>query len=265
MGQQTAGQFPDYETPPVVEAICGVRFAPLRVLDAVELFRLQELWKDSYPQLSVKIDAAWNGQPSFEIQVADARDIPPVRMWAENPASGMLIQTSRERLVLNWRKFDSPREYPRFEALSSEFASRWTALSEHLQGLGESLIVPIEAEYTYLNRIPLSERGSVQDVLTVFHNVDDPLPGSERTTRFQMVRDLGGDPLAQREGAMVIAGEPTSIDGAEYLMLTVSAKVLCSGESEEPMASISGAHAAATTAFSSVTASSEQAIWGRRK
>jgi uncharacterized protein (TIGR04255 family) len=100
------GGLPELADPPIEEVVCGVVFAPLEALDALEQGVYWSSVAERFPKKQLQ-------PPIFD---DDSTALPaatmPTRSWLIADAEDLLVQIQHDRFYMNWRKRDT--EYPRF-------------------------------------------------------------------------------------------------------------------------------------------------------
>lgn len=254
---------PRYQDPPVVETAIGVQFPPVPGLSVVHLARLQDAWSDEYPALSERPGTF--PQPALQENGAVLQfgfGPSPIRIWAEQAETGLLVQTQNDRLVLNWRAQMSSGPYPHYAVLRDEFLRLWDRYCAGVSQQGLGVPVPQTVEFTYVNNVPLPESESVADVMTFLTIPEGLLPGADVATRFQLIRQVtvpGSGAVAQ----LVVVGEPQFGPDGRSLQLTITTTVPAS-DGTDLSGATSAAHALAANTFAAVTSDGEQTRWGRQ-
>jgi len=151
-----ASDLPKYEKPPVIEAVCGIQFKPLRKL-LVPHFG--ELWGRYKPKYSKCQEAApltptierLSEVPGTDIQVAPELLLP--RVWFVHQDGNGVIQVQRDRFLHNWRKAKPEDDYPHYESVISLFREHYNTFVEFLTDNELGTIEPLQYEMTYVNHI----------------------------------------------------------------------------------------------------------------
>ncbi len=162
---------PEFEQPPLDEVVIGVQFTPLVGYSSVHASEIWELFKSEFPHvqehpmLDPKFETFGRGaiQPSFQFQFGP----PPLgsRLWFISTDGNHLLQFQSDRLLANWRKAGVEVDYPRFEAIASNFKKNLQALSGFCEeNFGGPLVVN-QAELTYVNLIPVESFAACSDWL----------------------------------------------------------------------------------------------------
>lgn len=175
-----SANLPDFVDPPVVEVAMSVQFEELTGLRAPHLGYLWQEFRDRYPQTEehTPIDevierfgatVARRGIPRIEV-----RDAPPApRCWFLNDSGTELIQVQRNRLIHNWRKTATNREYPRYGYLKQLFGDELRRFSEFVAREKLGTFLPNQCEITYVNHIiagnSWNKHADLARVLTVFN------------------------------------------------------------------------------------------------
>ena len=169
--EEVSKALPDYESPPVLEVVCGVLFKPIDTMLAPHLGLLWEKYKPEYPfcrevpPLTPVIER-FDEVPKIDLQLADVPPLP--RTWFVHKDDNGIIQVQRDRFLHNWKKVRPEDEYPRYPTVIKLFKERLFQFESFLKenDLGE--IELRQYEMTYINHIPqgdgwtnLSEIGKV--------------------------------------------------------------------------------------------------------
>lgn len=94
------------DEPPIVEVVCGVKFAPVPGLDPIVL---GAYWKEraaDFPGRQVHEPLRDNNEVVWAVT-------PLVRFWFVSPSGEFLLQLQHDRFFLNWRRLREGT-YPRF-------------------------------------------------------------------------------------------------------------------------------------------------------
>lgn len=140
----------------------------------------------------------------------------PVRIWAASADQSWLVQSQDDRLLLNWRRVVADDSYPGY---LGQIRPEFERLLDIVSKQGGADIVPLVAEFSYVNQIPTAEAG-LHSAYAVFRQPDRAIPGRVVGQRYEVVsqfdHELG---IGQLTVSIEPAGSP------EMTMLTVSAKV----------------------------------------
>ena len=158
----------EFRSPPVVEVVCGVQFAPLAQFHAVHVGLFWEQLRPSFP---VARDAVplpfvvehFGGPPGTQrttIELAFGQ-VPPVpRVQLVDEAGGEMIQLQNGRFHLNWQKRHSKDEYRRYKSIRPEFLARWEQFKTFAESQQLGPVTPTQYELSYTNHIDV---GSLWD------------------------------------------------------------------------------------------------------
>ena len=180
---------PDYETPPVIEVVCGILFKSINTLLAPHLGLLWEKYKSDYPicrevpPLTPVIER-FGEQPRIDLQLADVPPLP--RTWFVHKKDNGIIQVQRDRFLHNWKKVRPEDEYPRYPQVIELFKDRLSQFESFLKENELGVIEPRQYEMTYINHIPqgngwanLNEIGKVFPDFSIRATKDRFLPEPE--------------------------------------------------------------------------------------
>lgn len=255
---------PQFANPPVVEAAMALEFPPIAGLDLFRLMKLQEVWEADYPNVS---DVP--GVPPTPVSDAPQGVVffgePPKRLWATAAANGLLVQTQADRLILNWRKSEAEGPYPGYEQnLRPEFFRLWGLMGQFVRENAFPSPIPTLAEFTYVNSVAMQDGEGPQDILTILRDSENPLPGSERQTGFQLARAVTASESDPFTAQLHVTGQTQAEpDGRRRLVFNVTARVLLDAGKEDSAAAIDAAHGLASYTFASIVTPTKQTAWNR--
>ena len=157
---------PSFRKPPVVEVVLGMQFTAPR-LGAVHVGAFHRRIRDQYPKV-VEVPPI---PPSFEVFLP----VPPPggsagpvgialpasaafpRQWFISADDEHLVQFQVDRLLVNWRKGEGDRPYPRYSEVRRRFTDAFGAFQDFMREDIGAAFVPNQCEATYLNCIPVKE------------------------------------------------------------------------------------------------------------
>ena len=177
----------------------------------------------------------------------------------------MLLHIQQDRLMLNWRRYPSGREYPGYEAMRGRFASEVAEVAAFLaeEKLGE--IRPNQCELTYVNALLLPGEAAVHkrlDLITpLWQAVDTGIPFEAATIQSHYVISSGGEPTGRLHttfspAILTPTGEPN-------YQLEIVARSRPAGDTvAAAFATFDTAHDLIGRAFKDVTSSTVRALGG---
>ena len=137
---------PEFERPPVVETVLGLRFAPLTAWTPLHLGLFWHEIRGDFPVAEIKEPIM--SEPMLQGSFASM----PLRAWYHDAAGVYLVQLQHDRLILNWRKTDGA-SYPRYHMMRPRFLNVWERLLAFLQKEGMDVPVPTICEVTYVDHV----------------------------------------------------------------------------------------------------------------
>jgi len=183
MTQTTPTNLPDYERPPVIEVVYGVKFAPL---ERWKIPHVGAFWKN----VEAEFPRCEHAPPIGTVDIADVdTGFPLPRIWLINEAEDRLIQLQPGRFLFNWRSRDPEQSYPRYNNLSKIFFDLLRKFREFLDLYDLGDIDPTEYELTYINHV-VEQKGwelpsQVDKIMEEFvwrENREDFLPKPSKVT-----------------------------------------------------------------------------------
>jgi uncharacterized protein (TIGR04255 family) len=270
MPMTSAGRtLPDFENPPAVETLLGVRFVPLSSWQVCHYGLFWNRIREQYPRAEVHTAIG-----SVDAQVvlcipeeANTEFEVPIRCWFVKRDETTLIQIQRDRFIHNWRKREAAQPYLHYDDLRPDFERSWARFREFVSSehLGSAKIV--ECEVTYINHI---ERGqgwdSFADLPSIVNcwrdSASNFLPNPSLVSFNAVYPITGGD------GTLRVALQPAfrPADNKEVLQLTLTG--LCrprQSNDEDILRSLDAARAWVVQGFTDITSSKMHEIWRRKQ
>ena len=224
MGEsETVTPYPDFESPPVIETVLGVQFAPIAGWDAPRMGLFWDRVRRDFPKVSVqpplagKLEDQTPGAPFRPEVTLELGGQPNPRFWLMDEPESRLIQLQRDRFVQNWRRTPSSA-YPRYSQLKSEFRERWDSLIGfmHDEKLGAPKVQ--QCEVTYVNHI---DQGAGWDSVVDLPDV------------FTCLRPLPGDRFLADPAHLTLNISFAMADEAGRLRAEIAPVIRTTGESEQ--------------------------------
>jgi uncharacterized protein (TIGR04255 family) len=138
----------DFENPPLVEVVCGVRFQPLEKFATPHIGLLWQNYKKDYLYYKEQAPIAVNSEP----QILQRPPLP--RIWFTDENESRIIQVQRDRFVTNWKKVEPEQTYPHFGEILEKFEADFTKFTDFLTDSELDSPSLLECELTYINIIP---------------------------------------------------------------------------------------------------------------
>ena len=184
---ETSTGLPSYDSPPVIEVVCGVQFKPLTKFLVVHYGDLWRKYKPEYDGCEetnplVPIIERFGDSSSTDLQPPSEPFLP--RLWFVHREKSGIVQVQRDRFLHNWKK--AAGEYPHYEKVFNLFKDRYTTFLTFLAENKLGTVEPVQYEMTYVNHIPqpmgwetLNEFSKVFPDFP-WHTEDPWKPGSKR-------------------------------------------------------------------------------------
>ena len=261
---------PDFENPPIVEAVASVEFESFQ-LTTLGLGALVSRWSGDYPEVSEHeiippTTAFGPATAPFQFTFGIGAPTPSIRFWAASHDEQWLAQLQNDRVVLNWRRRNGEQQYPQFSPLQQRLNALLDDLVAFIVSQGRAEPTPLIAEYTYVNHIEPAAADYLYSIVTAPQR---PLPGTELYTGFRLVRDV---PSNSGRSELTITAEPIPLDpgqsntaGHAAVALNVTTRVFLGANSSLSTAkeAIDFAHQISRAGFTAVTSREIQDRWGR--
>lgn len=154
-------ELPSFKSPPVVETVLGVQFAPLANLNVAHLGAFWDSHLKDWPGVE-EVPAL---QPQFENFGEETAWLPPqlnirlstspdVRLRIRNVDNTRMVQIQNGRLHYNWLGGHGGEEYPRYRLIRPDFEEVLGNFVEFLRERNLGDLKPDQWEITYVNHIP---------------------------------------------------------------------------------------------------------------
>jgi uncharacterized protein (TIGR04255 family) len=165
---------PEFDSPPVIETVLGIEFAPL-VNWGIPHFG--EFWheiKNDYPKFQVQpplpsqietFGKTEKIRPMISFQLVQQ---PSARCWFIHKSETRLLQVQNDRFLHNWRKLESAKEYPHYSTIRPIFEQEWKRFCDYLEAEEIGSPEVRQCEVTYINHIDRDAGWeTVADLVTV--------------------------------------------------------------------------------------------------
>ena len=206
------GSLPDFERPPIIEALLGVEFAPLKGWSIPHYGMFWERIRSDYPKQAVQppmatvLERQKSGSgPFFEVVTGT----PSVRCWFVDEPETRLVQVQDTRFLHNWRKVSGMEQYPRYgDSIRPIFEEEWKRFVNFLTN--ERIDSPnvLECEITYVNHFEREREWTDHADLGRIFSFWRP----EREQGFLPPPQLGrlqvAYPIAENQGTLFVRLEP---------------------------------------------------------
>lgn len=258
-----ARTLPDFEHPPAIETVLGVRFAPLPGWNVFHYGLLLQEYLEDYPKQELRPPI---GTITFQFNPSDTEDFAgtPVRCWFINEPGTELIQVQNDYFLRNWRKTEDSQEYLHYEFTRPRFERDWRKfvkfLAEHRLPGPEVW----QCEVTYINQFVRGREWKDFNDLDVLYPIWRNLPDRKLLSQNQMVSFATAYQLPNDRGSLQFLSQPAirKSDGAEIIQLTVTA----TGRPESTQTSslldwLDAGHAAVVEGFKEFTSDAAHKIW----
>lgn len=156
MQPKSAEALPEYDKPPVVEVVCGVKFETLEPFSLPHFGLLWQQFRAEYPEFKqvAPLVIPVEGEGGSEVEFA----VPPLpRLWFISADQNALIQVQRDYFLHNWKKVRDTDDYPRYSAVLQMFKQRLATFEAFLVEQALPAINPLQYEMTYVNHLARGE------------------------------------------------------------------------------------------------------------
>ncbi len=199
----------DFESPPVVEIVCGAVFEPVEDFRTAHIGLLWTNFVDDFPDTQDMLPLQ---QRSGETITIDPRP----RVWFVSEDEQRVIQVQRDRFHFNWRRPEGGPEYPRFEPVYASFSRHYQTFREFLAPVVD--VQAQEYELTYVNHIDLPDEstplGRILPELQHREKSEQYLPrpvGIQWAAEYELAHLQGRLRIVAKTGTKAIDGESQPI------------------------------------------------------
>lgn len=256
---------PAYDTPPVNEVVCGVRFRPVENLTLGHLGMFWSTIADDFPRSEQQEPLISPDAAGSEAQV----DLFAPRLWLIHKDADYLIQLQKNIFYLNWRRADEGAPYPHYAEIAPKF---FEYLDKFNTFLGEHKLTPPIANYcelAYVNLIhstqgweDIQSVGNLMRDLT-WDNTGDRFLPAPKSLSWGAVFELPDANGSLRANLQTVVRRA---DGEPALRLELNAHSTANREASEEMQGwFDLAHEWIVRGFADVTEPSiQKEYWGRK-
>ena len=251
-----------YESPPIDEIICGVRFGSIERLRSGHLGILWQKFREDFPNIE---DQNLVGPVSRE-DSENPNNILLPRVWFIHDNDNELIQVQYNRFLHNWRKRRSDDEYPGYDKIVENFEKYLSLFREFLAEENLGNLLTKEYELSYVDLIP---RGygweNFGDLERVFPSLlSSTRPGILSTNissiNWQTMLDLPDD-----HGQLRIAIRSAARISDNHQLLHIEFNAHGNRQDGSMRAWFDTAHKAVTELFSKLVSKDiQEKFWGRK-
>jgi uncharacterized protein (TIGR04255 family) len=256
---------PDYENPPAVETVLGLRFSPIPHWNVFHYGLLLRQFQQNYPKHELKPPI---GEVTWQFPIQGDFASVPVRCWFINSDGTQLVQIQNNCFIRNWRKTESTPDYLHYDVIRPLFERDWTLFTQFLEEQGLSRPQVWQSEVSYINHLV---RGRDWSDFQDLHNVLPAwqgLPPEGLFARPEMAQFAVSYGLPTVGGNLQFMAQPAvrQTDGAEVIQLTVTAIGKPDGSGlAEIMAQLDAGRAAVVSGFAGFTSPEiQRQVWKRR-
>jgi uncharacterized protein (TIGR04255 family) len=260
---------PKFESPPVVETVLGVQFAPLPEFTGA---MSGWFWKSYLGSDWTKTHDSMPLQDQFERFGNDAGWVSPgIQLVGTEATRTQLIRTDEERMIqiqfsrfiLNWKR--GAGRYPSYDVLLPEFEALLGQFRQFTNEAGCGDLALNQWEVTYVNHIMRGEMwSSLEEVGKIFKSFGVPAAA-------QPVREADSLNVAWRyiigenSGRLhVVLNHVRTADNKEALRLQLVARgPLSSGSPDELRNCLNKGHESIVRTFAAITSSDAHKHWKR--
>ena len=250
-----------YQSPPIDEIVCGIRFDSIKKLRSGHIGILWQKLGPDFPKIEDQILVP--PVPKEDLEIPERFPLP--RVWFTHKNENDLVQLQRNRFLHNWRKRQPEDVYPGYVRVINNFEKYLSCFQEFLVEENLDRLVAREYELTYIDLIPKGQGWeNLRDLGKVFPNLlslkrKSILATDIRNINWQTVLGLPND-LGQLRVAVRNA---TRVSDNQFLLhIEFNAH---SRQPHQPMREwFDAAHNAVIEVFSHLVSDAiQQEFWGR--
>ena len=266
-------KLPDFEHPPIIEALMGVQFTPLKGWGIPHYGMFWQRIRSDYPKTSLHqpIATSADHRKAKQGSVLEliTTDKPPLRCWFVDEPESRLIQVQDTHFLHNWRKVSGMESYPRYmDSIRPTFELEWGRFNEFLKDEAVEKPDVVECEITYINHFEKGrewqEHADLGQMISCWSNdAEHNFLPPPKLGRLQLAF-----PISDDKGVLIVRLEPgvRNRDAKDILQLTVTAKGRPeSSELPELMRWFDLAREWVVCGFTDLTTEQMHALWGRKQ
>lgn len=262
---------PDFDGPPLVEAVLALQFSPLPGLSAFHLGLFWASIRDQWPtsEEASSLGQTWEPRSAEDMWSPAPAGFPwlgpsLVRMRLVNAARDRGLQIENGWFVLNWTKESRP--YARYATLREEFFAAFSAFGLFVEQQRLGKITPTLFEVNYFNAIP---RGPLWNTPADWCAVVPGLLGSASATWAGPLTSTRGYwlfDLPEQQGRLHVHVEHArGGDGVEVMLMRLIARgPIDSARDGDALRGLDLGHNAVVHSFVSLTSPKAQLHWGKK-
>ena len=266
-------QLPKFDSPPVVETVLSVQFAPLQKFTDAHAgwFWKNYLDKEWHNvQVAPKIDdqferfgdeMRWGQTGAFRITGPGPERLQIIRSDEER-----MIQIQDTRFIYNWKKQEG--SYPSYDELLPEFQRTFSQFEKFAEEAGFGSLLPNQWEVTYVNHIL---KGDLWQSFKDWPNIFPSLPLPSLNTSSLSPEDFRGEWRSIIKGSLgrlyttLSRGKVGSDKGPEIIQLQFTARGPVNPEIPSDLQSgFRLGHESIVLSFTEMTSDAAHKHWKRR-
>jgi uncharacterized protein (TIGR04255 family) len=156
----------DFRSPPVVEVVCGIQFAPLVELRSAHIGLFWQRVREAYPivrdAFALPPIVENFGAPSLQTITnlpffTMGGGAPAPRVQLVDQQSGEMIQVQNGRFHHNWEKHRGEVPYRRYKNIRPAFVDRWEQFKRFVRDEALGDVRPTQYELSYVNHVLAGE------------------------------------------------------------------------------------------------------------
>lgn len=221
---------PKFESPPLEEVVCGVRFKQLD-LPIERILEMREQLVHEYP----KVQSAARLTPNIA-SIGFIKDLPLPRLWFVSGDDNRVVQIQDDHFLFNWRKQGSKDGYPEFKTIFKEFAGLLGQFEVYCEKEGLGAIEFLSCELSYINNIAKGAGwDDLVDLGKIFTNFDLDFSKRAYLKNLSGFGSTFGFVLPEDKGSLTVsfASAEKIEDKTKIIQLQLSAKGLGADKSHE--------------------------------
>lgn len=267
----TRAKLPEYDAPPAVETLMGVRFARLSSWNILHFGQLYALFQRTYPNAKLVppvVDERDIAQGSF-----DFNDI-PLRVILANENDTELLQVQSSMLLRNWKRTEQNEAYTHYSSLKPKFQEDWRRFQDFTRENGLKQPMVFQCEVTYVNHLLRGrEWESYNDLATLVKPFAPRQPISDSGRLYGYLPEAAsvslnvGYHFVETGVSLQIAIQSAirKPDGSEVIQMTITAKGAPRSNTDESISdALDSCHDAVILGFDDVITEKAQKHWGKR-
>jgi uncharacterized protein (TIGR04255 family) len=258
-----ARDLPDYDNPPAVETVLGVRFSSIERWNVFHYGLLLSKFKDEYPKQELHPPL---GEVTFQFSPTGPLADVPVRCWFINRDDTQLVQIQNNCFIRNWRRTEQTPNYLHYDVIRPLFQRDWKLFQEFLKEQDLRSPTLWQCEVSYINHFV---RGRDWNEYKDLHKLYPAWKGMSSESFFSQPQNIAFSASygLGNGSSLQFVSQPAirRADGAEIIQLSITALGKPAGSEEaDILRLLDQGRESVVRGFAEFLDETAQTRWGRK-